>query len=460
MNDKPLAVDIAKDLVSISNGERSIWFENLPSHEVFQLAKKGIYQTPQEASFARNALYLVEAMSLLGPNGLSCVKEVEKAGRSVHSSPPINRLLDKALVASVMVNGKCPAKQLKFMLEVVKNQPLRLHSLRRDIEEYWAPRMGLDWFRPIAPRMRQDKASIQSWVMLAILRASGNRFETLQQGLMPSDNDVMVANNIFGAMKASELSDDARMAIDSIRACIKVSPDLRAYFSYLSCCELALSSSPGLSLSREVMTLEKSLLAEKSALEGLVKICMRSAFNTMLDSSIHESEYAIKSTELIRELSTSLSRPQFDDLLVSVMISQIGKSNMDAARRIGVERMQEFCTLYSSIAGNWHACLWAILSDKRSTGDYFKSGKSGTALLRRAIEVIDKDLASKGMKGLVAKVALIETYSEKQIGLIMHNKKDSGETLKKVYEVVGDRFILQKMDGQRRKTTLMSEMDL
>lgn len=42
----------------------------------------------------------------------------------------------------------------------------------------------------------------------------------------------------------------------------------------------------------------------------------------------------------------------------------------------------------------------------------------------------------------------------------MHNKKDSGETLKKVYDVVGDRFILQKMDGQRRKTTLMSEMDL
>lgn len=460
MNDKPLAADIAKDLVSISNGERSIWFENLPTNEIFPLARRGVYQTTQESSFARNALYLIEAMSHLGQNGWSCFKAVEKAGRSVASSTPISRLLDKALVAAVMANGSCPGKHLQLMLEVAKNQPLRMHSLLRDFDEFWKPRMGYNWLAPIAQRMSQGKAPIQSWVMLAILLASEDRTESVQKGSLPYDKDILIAKSIFSAMKGAELSDDARMAIDAIRSCSKSSPAVRAYFSYLSSCELALSDLPELSLSREGMALEKSLMSEKGALEMLVKICIHTVFKTMLRESIRESGYAIKSIELINDLGAALSRPQFDDLLVSAMISQIGKANMSVAERIGIERMHELSKLYASIAGNWHACLWAILSDKRSSSDYLRSGKPGTALLRKAIEVIENDLASKSMKGLIAKVALIETYSEKQIGLIMHNKKDSGETLKKVYEVVGDRFILQKMDGQSRKSTLMSEMDL
>lgn len=60
----------------------------------------------------------------------------------------------------------------------------------------------------------------------------------------------------------------------------------------------------------------------------------------------------------------------------------------------------------------------------------------------------------------VARQALLRHYDEKSINLLLHNSPNPQKAMATIYAAVGDRTILERMNGASKKTVLMGELGL
>ena len=156
--------------------------------------------------------------------------------------------------------------------------------------------------------------------------------------------------------------------------------------------------------------------------------------------------------------------PRHDEMLATSIQAFLGGERLDESLSLPA---MTFFRWVAKTANNWPVIATALLSVRDNKGglEMLKAQKASTgSMLRLAMGYLisHRDITPfrSVMAHVLATTIVMDNYTLKAVGLVLHNRKDRNAAIEKLYKVTQDDQLLMLMNDTALENTLADELGL
>lgn len=458
------ALDIAEDMLNLSINEASRLYDEADDHATASYTSQRLYISRAKVKLMHQSAYLIRKMQELAPSFPAAMIMVEKAGKHLPQSNRLPGSIFKALFDAIAVNESHTLQHMGAVWQMLKTDGRRLVSA---IEAHRHAEKSSHSFQMLGYAMSSQEVNRDTMALHVcsslFYPALNCDIESLARA-MPFIEFRQMAAHIFSPIFAPSWGSEAKASSEAMRLVKKHSPAGGEAIGYLYALHSMKSeASHGVPLSAEGAAFSRQLIDSAGMVNGMVGLIVSLAMSQFdpnrrkgLEASI-DINSASKRLAFIFENANKL---QFDAAIIAAfrrVALQIKFIPDDAG---APARLGEVVDAIIGCAHEKAGCWWSILNAREGLTDYKNLSKGKNSILRSSIEVMMRGTQWGDFYHAVARQALLRHYDEKSINLLLHNSPNQQKAMATIYAAVGDRTILERMNGASKKTVLMGELGL